>query len=118
MQYIVANYPRLASLGDSSGRLPVELALVSGRSWQTGIQELVMANPSTLAQVDVTLGLYPFQLAALSKLPRLEESDDRGKRRRLTNEICGPSTMTEADELEQLDTIYNLLRHCPALVHG
>eukprot|EP00980_Cylindrotheca_fusiformis_P002705 scaffold627_cov125-Cylindrotheca_fusiformis.AAC.22 len=122
VQYILRQHPNLASIANSSGKLPIELALTSRRTWQTGIQELVMANPHCLSRVDNAMGLYPFQLAALPEFPRTKHVDSstcappEKKQKRCHLGGSGGSTVDQDQDHEQVDTIYQLLRHSPSLV--
>lgn len=53
-----------AELSDPSGRLPLHLALMSGKGWSDGIQQLIEAYPESLCLPDRSSRLYPFMLAA------------------------------------------------------
>ncbi|CAJ1962911.1 unnamed protein product [Cylindrotheca closterium] len=127
VKYLLQQFPDLASIRDGSGRLPMEAALTSGRTWHSGIRELVQANPNSLSQVDSLLGLYPYQLAAQAGGIGAEEKEGPPPRKRLrrsckkTRATTGSTTTTKAageeeTSLHQVDTIFNLLRQCPSLV--
>lgn len=130
VKYLLRKFPDLAFEADSLGRLPIEVALTSGRTWYSGIRELVEANPNSLSQVDSFLGLYPYQLAARPGCTNPdafgddEDGSPRKKRRHCCNKsevTSGATTLTEFAEenetmLHQVDTIFNLLRQCPCLV--
>ena len=47
------------------GRLPLDLALSSGQTWNNGIALISEAAPSALQVRDVKTNLYPFMLAAV-----------------------------------------------------
>jgi ankyrin repeat protein len=53
-----------ASVPDPKGRLPLHLALGSGKRWDQGIKDIISCFPDALAVVDPCTGLAPFQLAA------------------------------------------------------
>ena len=53
-----------ACFADPSGRLPLHLALDSGKKWNQGVHDLAQVHPEGLAYVDRTCNLYPFMLAA------------------------------------------------------
>jgi len=61
---ILAINPRQAYVPDSNGNLPLHLSLRSGKTWCTGVRELIQTAPSTLDVKDKTTSLYPFMLAA------------------------------------------------------
>ena len=129
---MLQKFPQLAFIPNASGRLPIEVALTSGRTWHSGVRELVQANPNCLSQVDRILGLYPFQLAAQvsgigSEVATADcEEPLRKKRKRVHEEDADASKETtscqksNADDEEasllKLDTIFHLLRQCPSLV--
>lgn len=53
-----------ACVPDPQGRLPVHLALASGKRWNQGIKHLITSYPDALCVVDCKTQLAPFQLAA------------------------------------------------------
>ena len=53
-----------ACLPDPIGRLPLHLALETGKKWSQGICQLSQVHPEGLAHLDRTCNLYPFMLAA------------------------------------------------------
>lgn len=58
-------YPEAASAPDhATGRLPLHLAIVRGRSWNNGVKLLFQTAPDVIGQRDSKTGLYPFQLAS------------------------------------------------------
>lgn len=128
VKYLLQKFPELAFMPNASGRLPIEVALTAGRTWHSGIRELVQANPNSLSQVDQILGLYPFQLAAQvvgdasgdeSREPLRKKRFRKCKTVQATTDTTVPSKSNPAGEegsLHKLDTIFNLLRQCPSLV--
>jgi ankyrin repeat protein len=63
---LAKRYPKGAMTPDRQGRLPIHLAIESGKQYEQGIHALVQAAPQTLEQGDVKTGLPPFLLAATS----------------------------------------------------
>lgn len=53
-----------ACFADPSGRLPLHLALHTGKKWDQGVRDLVQVHPEGLAHLDPTCNLFPFLLAA------------------------------------------------------
>jgi ankyrin repeat protein len=53
-----------ACVPDSTGRLPLHLAIASGKVWTHGVKAILDANPDALMIQDSTTKLYPFLLAA------------------------------------------------------
>lgn len=49
------------------GRLPLHLALLQGRAWNDGIQDLVFAGPESLDCAEPSTGMVPFLQAAASE---------------------------------------------------
>mmetsp|Transcript_21472 Transcript_21472/g.31930 ORF Transcript_21472/g.31930 Transcript_21472/m.31930 type:complete len:421 (-) Transcript_21472:137-1399(-) len=53
-----------ASLPDQENRYPLHLAIESGKTWDTGIESIVLAAPSVLRIKDNKTGLFPFMASA------------------------------------------------------
>lgn len=60
-----------ACVPNPEGRLPLHLALASGKLWNQGVKELIACYPDALGVVDCKTGLTPFQLAAEGPVPDL-----------------------------------------------
>jgi len=58
--------PQAAAIMDRNGRLPLHHALLSGKTWTTGIKTLFDAHPEGLGRIDPRTGLLPFMTAAAS----------------------------------------------------
>jgi ankyrin repeat protein len=56
--------PESACVTSPEGRLPLHIALESGKRWDQGVKQLVACNADALNVVDYKTGLAPFQLAA------------------------------------------------------
>ena len=124
--------PKLINIPDPSGQLPLQLALRKGRTWSSGIQALVLANPSRLTTADIETRLCPFQLAAVPLCIKDKSVEDSppGKKRKykevdaengkesdidqILSEFCGMSN--KRDDSQWLETIFHLLRECPNLL--
>mmetsp|Transcript_16991 Transcript_16991/g.34871 ORF Transcript_16991/g.34871 Transcript_16991/m.34871 type:complete len:394 (-) Transcript_16991:253-1434(-) len=69
--YVIANalrkQPSLAYCRNHSGRIPLALAIESGRNWSDGLRSIAMAVPGCLDKRDAETGLFPFMLAACEK---------------------------------------------------
>jgi ankyrin repeat protein len=59
-----------ACLPDPSGRLPLHLALGSGKRWDEGVAALIEAYPESVSALDRASKMYPFLLAATGIPPR------------------------------------------------
>ena len=53
-----------ACVPDPEGRLPLHLALASGKRWNQGVKDLIECYSDALGIVDYKTGLAPFELAA------------------------------------------------------
>ena len=121
VEYILEKSPLLASTCNNSGKIPLELALMAGRTWTTGIKEIVLANPTSLSQAYESSGLYPFQLAAVGKRAQMKSIFTPyippDKRRKVVGEDQHALLLKCDDhDLEQLGTIFELLLQCPFLI--
>ena len=68
---LVQAFPEAASMKDGHGRLPLFLALESGRTWNEVIQLLLIAYPDALWEFDTRSGLRPFMLASIAAQKRI-----------------------------------------------
>jgi hypothetical protein len=90
IEVLATSFPIAASIPGRCGDLPLHLALKSGqRKWGEGLSSLVKAFPFALERRDRGTGLFPFQL---------------------------PVVFPVGNELESLDTIFELLVACPHVV--
>jgi Ankyrin repeats (3 copies) len=64
LEVLLSAYPEGAQQLDPSGRLPLHIALESGKRWCDGVSALVQAYPDAVAIADRSTKLYPYQLAA------------------------------------------------------
>lgn len=63
IQMLIKEGPEVAGYVDAAGNLPLHRALLSGKHWGGGVQDLVKANPDALSEADPSHKLYPFMLA-------------------------------------------------------
>lgn len=56
--------PKAAKIRDGKGRLPLNVALESGKTWPNGVRGIVKAHPEAAILVDPATNLYPFVTAA------------------------------------------------------
>jgi ankyrin repeat protein len=54
-----------ARMTDNEKRLPLHLAVESGRTWVNGVENIVVAEPLALETRDIKTKMYPFMLAAV-----------------------------------------------------
>ena len=72
---LLDSYPHAAACADGNGRLPLNLALVSGRTWRSGIADILEACPDALFGArDIATHLAPFMLAAVDQRELREHS--------------------------------------------
>ena len=89
---LLESYPHAAACADGNGRLPLNLALVTGRTWRSGIADILEACPDALFGTrDTATHLAPFMLAAV---------DQRELREHSHLAINGGVEYEEADEAE------------------
>eukprot|EP00521_Asterionellopsis_glacialis_P015538 CAMPEP_0195309454 /NCGR_PEP_ID=MMETSP0707-20130614/38746_1 /TAXON_ID=33640 /ORGANISM="Asterionellopsis glacialis, Strain CCMP134" /LENGTH=456 /DNA_ID=CAMNT_0040373751 /DNA_START=492 /DNA_END=1862 /DNA_ORIENTATION=+ len=130
MKVLLQKYPRAAQCTDPQGRLPLYVALASGKTWDTGVQILVQACPDVLlfGTRDIKTRLFSFLMAAV--VVEYGEQFIRCKRRasrsiggmwRLLPPNAKERVFKEAqEEVEylQLTTIFELLRAMPEVVRS
>ena len=63
--------PLAACIPDPEGRMPLNLALESGKRWNQGIKAIISCYPDALSIPDCKTGLVSFQLAASCAKPDL-----------------------------------------------
>lgn len=97
IETLLKAYPEAVSTPDADGRLPINLAIVAGKSWKEGIEILMDAAPTVLSQPDSKSHLYPFMLAATRCAEDYE--DDYGLR-----------------DTQCVTNVFSLLREYPALI--
>jgi ankyrin repeat protein len=56
---------RSARMADKEKRLPLHLAVESGRTWANGVEKITIAEPLALETRDIKTKMYPFMLAAI-----------------------------------------------------
>lgn len=88
---VLAIYPQAAKAKDPEGKYALHESIKSGKTWSTGVCELVHAAPSVLDEADGETNLYPFMLAAVGK--GRDEASETG---------------------DKLASIYELLRRNPS----
>ena len=96
MKELIRLDPSLATLPDPSRgtRLPLNVAIESGRTWYDGVREFFHAAPQVLQLRDGTSGIYPFMLAATVGFQA--ESDDKEDSKPSANpQGCGDAGDTE-----------------------
>ncbi len=80
----------VASMADTKGRLPLHLAVESGRTLKNGVELIADAAPLAMQTRDVQTGMYPFQLASIPNYK--------------WDNTC-------------VDTIYSMVRSVPHVLH-
>ena len=67
IEILVTAAPETARFLDADGRLPLQLAIASGKKWTTGVKSLLEAYPDAIMLRDPVTNLYPFMLAGTVK---------------------------------------------------
>lgn len=107
-----------ASIADGEGRHPLHLACASNRSWEEGVKVIFDADPSAALSEDKE-GMLPFHNAAMSCCSPLsgslenEMGDDAGSE---VFESPAAREDADADDLESLEVLFNLLIAQPSVV--
>ena len=97
---------------DKKGRLPLHLALASGKTWDNGVKRLIDVFPESERMRDPVTLLYPFMLAACENDYRCKE-DNSGYQESLEGK---PKTRKADAELASINTIFMLLRSAPKFI--
>jgi len=61
----ITNKAATASMANNQGRLPLHLAVESGRTLKNGVELIANAAPMALQTRDIKTGMYPFMLASI-----------------------------------------------------
>jgi hypothetical protein len=115
VQLLLLKQPRTCRQRDANGRLPLHIALATGRrQWSTGggIKELVTTFPQSLLVKDPMTQLYPFLLAAMEQ----ETTTTAAKSTRRSGTASRALEGGSVEDSFKLETIYQLMRQCPELV--
>mmetsp|Transcript_17469 Transcript_17469/g.25233 ORF Transcript_17469/g.25233 Transcript_17469/m.25233 type:complete len:608 (+) Transcript_17469:57-1880(+) len=80
IRLLLAVYPEAATVPDSQGSFSLSLALSSGKSWVTGVQDIFAAAPDLTHRQDLRTKLLPALVSATTKVakPAYQESDLTG----------------------------------------
>jgi len=98
---LLSRSPQGAMQVNRKGRLPIHLALESGKALDNGVDALVDAFPESVRMRDPVTLLYPFQMAAVKRDDAVDESD-----RKASKEV----------DLAITNAIFILLLEAPELV--
>lgn len=64
LSIVLTAYPDGAFVADADGRLPLEIAIASGKKWEEGVELIFLANPAAVRHQDPSTHLYPFMQGA------------------------------------------------------
>lgn len=104
-----------ASVKDTRGRFALHLACAAGKKWDSGLETLFNAYPTSLATADDS-GLLPLHIAALQSC-RSNFCCEDNKRFNSSIRIGGDVAEMANDEgLQELENIYQLLRADPSVL--
>jgi len=99
---LLAHFPEAASVPNQEGRLPLQLAITTGHLYDKTVKSILYAFPQALGSVDKKTQLFPFMMAAAAAA---------------AEDVNEPQSKIETQEsLEQLNTIYSLLKDDPSLI--
>eukprot|EP00536_Pseudo-nitzschia_multiseries_P015085 jgi/Psemu1/291817/fgenesh1_pg.817_\ len=109
----------------NDGRLPLHIAIESGKGWEQHLRPMVAFAPRTLATRDPISGLLPFQLAACDRSVSYGTRDLGFTIVHRHSELWGASTGENAEtlrclrkrhEADKLTSIYRILRTNPTVI--
>lgn len=93
LRELLRRFPKAAKIAHA-GQLPLVAAILSGKTWENGVQLLLEAEPRALSTRERISGLYPFALAATI-------------------------TSSETDKsISDVDTIFQLLKAGPECIRS
>mmetsp|Transcript_21116 Transcript_21116/g.29833 ORF Transcript_21116/g.29833 Transcript_21116/m.29833 type:complete len:380 (+) Transcript_21116:56-1195(+) len=101
---LLSLFPQACEIPDAEGRLPIHLAVESGKSWEGVVQKLLALYPSAIMIQDGKESLYPFMIAALPK-------EDQGNLRQTREAASNKASMSCQD----LTSTFELLTADPSL---
>jgi hypothetical protein len=103
-----------ASEMDKEERYPLHCACQSVYSWKTGIDDLVLAAPSTISKE--YNNQVPFELLAIALSRKKDEVNQRkSSRQQVLNEIV-VSEAEKVKEIRDIETLFEVLRLYPSIV--
>ena len=94
LQLLMKHCPEAVSVQDWMGRLPLALAIESGKTWNNCIRLLLEAEPRALSTRDELSRMYPFMLASVKQNANEDENL----------------------QLEKVNLTFNLLRENPECI--
>lgn len=114
---IIEAFPEAVKIRNKVGRFPIHLALSTGKTWNEGVQSLILTFPQCLEMKDPVTKLYPFMLAAVKTDPQVPYSSETcgvGLRRFFTEKELH---LNDEVSLCHLNTIFELLLAKPDSVN-
>jgi len=146
IQLLIKEFPQAALVSDREGRFPLGHALASGKTLESGVEELWRAAPDLLGRRDGIEGLFPALHSASSRCPHqcgqqpmslagpdispLEKflrSEDKNKQLESHIDEARTKERPQADKdvvlptdtgATHLSTIFSLLRENPSIVRN
>ena len=110
---LLAEYPEAAKTPNRHLQAPLELAVASGTTWDSGIRKLVRAYPDAISIASKKSGLFPFMAAAVAAGESLKRQGSLpSTKRSLTTHLKNVSKQ----DLQFVRTIYGLLRANPKVL--
>jgi len=113
---IIKAFPEAVKIRNKVGRFPIHLALATGKTWNEGVQSLIITFPQCLEMKDPVTKLYPFMLAAVNTDPQAPCSSETfgGGLRFFTEKELN---LNDEVSLCHLNTIFELLLAKPDSVN-
>ena len=127
ISHLLLEYPLAVKTFNGRVESALELALITGTTWEGGVRRLVKAYPKALRFKSRNTGLYPFMTAAAAARynaaagtpPKVSRTNKRSLKRSSSQTKSSPAEQSPGalkQELQSLRTIYSLLRSNPKVL--
>jgi len=111
---LLGEYPQAAKMVNAKGQTPLELAVESGTTWDSGVRKLVRAHPAAVSKRSTQYAnFYPFLCAAVAAGESSKRQEPLpSSKRSLMSHLKNVSKQ----DLQFVRTIYGLLRANPLVL--
>ena len=110
---LLAEYPEAAKTPNRFLQVPLELAVASGTTWDSGVRKLVRAYPEAVSLASSRSRLYPFMIAAVAAGESARRQGPLpASKRSLTTHVKN----VLKQDLQYMRTIYGILRSNPKVL--
>jgi ankyrin repeat protein len=108
-------HPESARVADSRARYALHLACLSDKGWEEGLRVLFEAAPDSIRCPD-DCGLLPFFICCFRYCASSLEKTETSSRNRTDPRTSRQASATEADEVAQIEILYQLLKADPTVL--